>query len=215
MSIKNKIKILILGGTQMVGRDFVETIKNDIRYDIHIANRGLTNSEIFPNIKKILIDRNSSENCQSLSNKYFDIIVDFSCYNLSQFLNTIKYVQYKYYILISSTCSSDPRVINDPSHLMYRYCKDKQHIEEYILKNSKNVTIIRPCIIYGKYDYTNRFYEKNNKFYFKNTNQLVESNEYYIYIKDLSKWLYVYICQEENLNFTKIIKITGNSVKNY
>ena len=47
MSKKNDI--LVLGGTQMLGRDFVETLLSEHTndYNIYIANRGLTNNHLF------------------------------------------------------------------------------------------------------------------------------------------------------------------------
>jgi len=90
------MKILIVGGTQMVGRDFVEYyLENKKDCDIYLANRNVTNPNLF-DCKQILIDRNSKEKCKSLSEHgEFDIVVDFSCYNLSQFTNVLSSLKYK------------------------------------------------------------------------------------------------------------------------
>ena len=54
----NSKQILVLGGTQMLGRDFVETLcLNNSPFTITLANRGITNPELFHDLKKIKIDR--------------------------------------------------------------------------------------------------------------------------------------------------------------
>ena len=96
------MKILILGGTQMLGRDLVERLRDNTNYDITLANRGITNSNIFPELKRIKLDRNNKESCLVLSNNAYDYILDFSCYNLAQFQNTCHSIRGNNYIYIST-----------------------------------------------------------------------------------------------------------------
>jgi nucleoside-diphosphate-sugar epimerase len=108
-----KSKILVLGGTQMLGRDFVETLlEKDIDYDLALANRGITNSELFNNLSKIQIDRNIESECNKLNNSQYDYVIDFSCYTIDQFKNTINNLKYKKYIYISTMSVFDQNTIN-------------------------------------------------------------------------------------------------------
>jgi len=85
----NDKKILILGGTQMVGRDFVELcLENDVQPTL--ANRGITNKNIFTNLKTIYIDRKNKDSCTILKQEdTYDIVIDFSCYYTNDLINII------------------------------------------------------------------------------------------------------------------------------
>ena len=54
------IKILVLGGTQFIGRDLVETLMTDENYSLSLANRGISNTNLFNNLCKLNIDRNNN-----------------------------------------------------------------------------------------------------------------------------------------------------------
>jgi hypothetical protein len=206
--------ILVLGGTQMIGRDFLEFLsENKHNYDITICNRGITNSTLFPDIKKIFIDRNNNKQCSKLLNKNFDLIIDFSCYNVKQLSNILQYVKYKHYIILSTLCVSDNNVLLDQTHWLHSYCKNKKDLEEYIFKEKlKNFNVIRPCVLYGKHDYTNRFYEKDNIIYWKHNNLPVEKNKFYIPVRDFTNNLYSFINNQNNLYSTKAVHINGDGM---
>lgn len=203
-------KILVVGGTQMVGRDFVELLVSnpDNEYDIYLVNRGLTNSHQFANLRKIYLDRNNQNECKILNNQYFDVVVDFSCYTLNQFENINKNIQYKHYIFISTTATLDERLLTDTNHPMYLYAYNKKVIEEYIRQSVKNTTIVRPCIIYGSNDYTNRFYHKDNNFYRVSDNTLVVNDRYHVFVKNVSYYLSLLLGYKE----IKYANIDGNGM---
>lgn len=204
-------KLLIIGGTQMVGRDFVELLlelKNE--YEIYIANRGITNNNLFPEINHICIDRNTD--CSILKDKYFDIVVDFSCYNALQLYNIIKNIKYQNYIVISTLATINNKILNDTSEPLHNYAKYKKELERYILSNNLyNFTIVRPCVLYGKHDYTNRFYDKNNIIYWKYNNTEVVENKYYIPVRKFSQLLYNFI-ENNLLENNIIIHIDGDGI---
>lgn len=182
--------ILVLGGTQLLGRSFVEhTITN--KDNITLANRGLTNSNLFPETNKLRIDRNNEISCQKLSQNTYTHIIDFSCYTLTQFLNTWKYLNFKQYVYISTMSVFDYKTMRqkDTQNPYYWYCINKKEIEDYIVKNLTNVLIIRPVAIYGDNDYTNRFYKQNNQYYLKSTNLPVNNKEGYMFVEDFTKRL--------------------------
>lgn len=202
-------KILILGGTQMIGRDFVEYyLDRNLSNNIVIANRGITNNNLFIDIEKITIDRSKEDGCKDINFRYFDTIVDFSCYSINDLFNVLKYVKYSKYIVLSSLCSNDNNILLNKQHWLYSYCVGKKEIEQYItVNNIDNFTIVRPCVLYGKYDYTNRFYEKNNKIYWKNNDIEVVPDRYHIPVRQFSESLYK--CLDIN---AKIINIDGEGI---
>jgi len=204
-----KETILILGGTQMVGRDFVETIQNtNPEYYLYLANRGITNKSLFPHINTIIVDRNNKESCSILSSYVFDIVIDFSCYNVKQYLNVIDYLKYKKYILISTQSVMDSNTLhkkdlNDP---YYWYCFNKKELEDYIKTKNTKTIIVRPGAIYGENDYTNRFEKREGKYYWKNTNIEPTEDKGCIYIKKFTSYLIQNILLLDNEQ-TQILQI--------
>lgn len=200
-------KILVLGGTQMLGRDFVETlIQSNKSYDIVIANRGITNSELFNNLNRIKYDRNISNDCIKLNIHEYDYVIDFSCYTLNQFINAIHNLKYKKYIYISTMSVFDHTTINKKNinDNYYWYCFNKKQIEEYILFNVKNILIVRPCAIYGEHDYTQRFYKKEDKYYLKSNDNWVENEYGYMFIKKFTEKLLSHIDTDTNNTIKEI-----------
>lgn len=185
-------KILVLGGTQMIGRDFIEYyLENNSPNNITIANRGITNNNLFNNIEKIIIDRSQENGCQNLHLEYFDIVLDFSCYNVNDLSRVLKHIRYGRYIVLSSLCSVDEYVLSNQDHWLHNYCLGKKQLEDYILANHiKDFTIVRPCVLYGKHDYTNRFYERQNKIYWKHNDTEVLEDRYHISVRKFTQYLF-------------------------
>lgn len=179
--LKNKMNILILGGSKFVGKSFVEYASIDERYNLYLANRGT--------IKKpdIIVDRNVEKDCINLKSRKYDVVVDFSCYDLNQFKNTYQFLNFNKYIFISTKAVEGLPFKNaSPDDEMVKYAQNKKECEDFIIKNIENYSIIRPCYIVGKDDYTNRFYKKDNKYYWNNGSQL----NYYIEVDDVSKIIF-------------------------
>lgn len=156
------MKILILGGTLFIGKRFVESIQNK-KYDIILANRGISGKV------DIKIDRNNIESCKNL-NDYYDIVVDFSCYNLDQLTNVLSNIQFNKYIFISTSGVDflPFRNVGPADYEMAAYIFNKKKCEDYITENISNYKIIRPCYVVGEGDYTNRFYKSGGKYYWNN-----------------------------------------------
>jgi len=171
-------KILILGGTKFVGRQLVEKLIEDKSNEIYLFNRGETNPSIFPGVQKIIGDR-ETEDINQIKDHSWDYVVDFSSFYPQSLKNTILNINkdVKNYIYISSisaysfanydssfrieedyelrTCSKEEALNTE----LKTYGKRKAACEK-ILKSFDwlNNTILRPSIIYGKYDWTDRFY---------------------------------------------------------
>lgn len=188
----SKKRILVIGGTRMIGRDFVEySMQNQKNYEIYIANRNITNPNLFT-CNHIKIDRNSPEQCKSLADYgEFDIIVDFSCYNSRQLYNVLLNTKYKKYYIISTTATTQDFVLKDKSNPMYNYANDKLALENYINSTTlkDRICIVRPCIVYGEHDYSNRFYKNGDNFYYKDTKKIVHNDINHIYVRDFTKKL--------------------------
>ncbi|NBP58967.1 hypothetical protein EBU71_20960, partial [bacterium] len=65
---------------------------------------------------------------------------------------------------------------------MARYAYNKKECEDFIINNTKNYCIIRPCYIVGEGDYTDRFRKIGDKYYWKDGNEL----GYYIEVDKLA-----------------------------
>lgn len=167
-------QILVLGGTQMLGRDFVETLySNNSPFTITLANRGITNPELFHELKKFKIDRDEIESYSVLNEEHFDIVIDFSCYTVDHLVSSLKNIRYKKYILISTQSVFDTNLIdsNDYGNSYWRYCYNKKQIESLIYADNtiNNIALVRPCAVYGDHDYTYRFEKIGNEYYWRHT----------------------------------------------
>lgn len=67
------MKLLILGGTQFVGRHFTEQAL--LRgHEVTLFNRGQHNTELFPDVEKLKGDRDG--NLEALKRRYWDAVID-------------------------------------------------------------------------------------------------------------------------------------------
>lgn len=71
------MKILILGGTKFLGRALVEAAL-DRGHSLSLYNRGKTNPELFPEVEKIHGDR--AEGISGLGDKTWDVVIDTNGY---------------------------------------------------------------------------------------------------------------------------------------
>jgi len=167
------MRLLILGGTNFLGRHTVTTaIRNG--HDVTLFNRGKSNSDLFPDLKKITGDR--SCDIELLEGIKFDAVIDTSGYfpkNLKYITNTLKKNVEKY--IFVSTCSvfnmtdqpSDKvdeqgKLVNLDVDVdkddMATYGARKYLCEEVVREVfSDNFLIVRPGLIVGPYDPTYRF----------------------------------------------------------
>jgi 2'-hydroxyisoflavone reductase len=161
-------KILILGGTQFIGRNLVEQLQG---YEITLFNRQQTNADLFPDIHKIKGDR-ETDDIKQLSGVYWDYIIDLSCYypeGLAALLTELK-GQVGRYIFLSTlsaylldTEQFKSPITEDTATLVGDepggYGQRKADCELLLLQADwLDKIILRPSIVYGKYDYTDRFY---------------------------------------------------------
>lgn len=204
--------LLIIGGTQMVGRDFIEfCIENNSEYDISLANRGITNPSLFSHLKHIRIDRNTERGCSGLDKANYDIVIDFSCYNSQQLYSVLKYTHYSNYFLMSTLTVLDQSALSDKNNSLHKYALDKKLLEEYVLTNNLPITIVRTGAMFGKNDYTNRYYELDNKFYSRFNNQEIKESKYILNVRTFTTYLHDYVSKNSSQRNT-VIEINRDGI---
>lgn len=214
-------KILLLGGSQFVGKQLLERLsKNNV--EITVANRQNNTLPNYENVKYVKIDRyNETDIALLFQNQKFDIIYDMIAYSsydvkiLLQHLNGSEK-----YIVISSSAVYDniphqtlSEINFDPKHFTYqlerhdihKYKRGKQLVEATIVQKFPhiNYAIIRFPYILGQDDYTQRLRKYINYVKQNEEIQLNNSQEKFSFIHSTS----AAIALEElsNLTTTKFI----------
>jgi 2'-hydroxyisoflavone reductase len=162
--------ILILGGTQFLGRSFVEELEcSQNTKKITLCNRGVSNPELFSNLNKIKCDRNLEKDCQIIFNDFYDFVFDFSGYKVIQLSNISKYLRCHKYIYISTIS-----VLHEyADEVMKSYAYNKSLCEKFVNEIYKNNCIVRPTCVIGDNDNTNRFYKENEQYYWTSSKKKV------------------------------------------
>ncbi len=202
-------KVLVLGGTQFVGRVLVEELLKRGGYEVVLFNRGKTNAQLFPELRKIHGNRETDDLFQTCSEDW-DAVIDISGYypnTLQTFASRIQ-PHCKRYIFISTAsvynleisenkligedfdllpCSTEQRTDNT----MTTYGQRKVACEEALLQcDGLDAIILRPSVIYGPYDPFDRHYYwlyrvKNRKqILFPETGQT--SKDSFTFVNDLA-----------------------------
>jgi len=190
-----KEKILILGGTEFVGRLLVEALQEAGRYEIYLFNRGKTNPDLFPEVKRIIGDR-ETDDIEKLQQEQWDYIVDFSSFYPHSLQRTLDQINrdVKKYIYISTISVYDFKAYDLSFDIKEDYnrqsCSPEEAVDqtmktygkkkaacEVVLDEAEwlNAVILRPSVIYGRYDPTDRFYYWLRKL--KKANEIIIPNE--------------------------------------
>ncbi|MEM6345042.1 MAG: NAD-dependent epimerase/dehydratase family protein [Bacteroidota bacterium] len=169
--------ILILGGTKFVGRNITEFLNDQEDYELTLFNRAISNPNLFKNVKQIQGDRDDLSDVKKIFSKSWDYIIDVSCYYPHQLRYVLQgsFKQLKKYIFISTcsvydndayqkelrderaptlACSIQQETDKSPS----TYGNRKAACERALIASGLPYTILRPALIYGKYDPTDRLY---------------------------------------------------------
>ena len=170
-------KVLVIGGTLFIGRCLVEKLIQDSSISITLFNRGRTNPGLFPDVRRIHGDRETSD-IDQITCEDWDCIIDISCYfpnGLRELIPKLK-GRVGRYILVSTVSSyaleDSPSKNVTEEHELIRcsvqeaidtsgrtYGKRKAECDRILLEADwLDKIIIRPSIVYGKYDSTWRLY---------------------------------------------------------
>lgn len=206
-------KILIIGGTQFVGRNLVEQLLLLNKYDITLFNRGKTNPDLFPEVKRITGDRNTTD-LYKAAQQNWDCVIDISCYFPNPLEDFIKQLKGKTerYVFVSTvsvydfeeqqkskgyvredfpiyTCTEADKIDETGE----TYGKRKVACENLLLSQDwLNTLILRPGLIVGHHDHSNRLYywfyktKTQNSFIIPNQGKDIIS---YTDVSDFSKML--------------------------
>ena len=167
--------LLVIGGSYFAGRVFVETICRSGRYEISVFNRGHLPMGI-DGVTQLLGDReNPSAVNRNIPRKHWDVVVDFCAYTPEHIAilldNLTGSVGHYIYISTTSIYAPTPKVpiaedaakLNGPQPELgefadYGFLKWLAECRVEIKCQQKQIpfTILRPAIIYGRYNYAPR-----------------------------------------------------------
>ncbi len=172
-----KKDVLLLGGTSFVGRNLAEYLIAQEALNVTLFNRGVSNPNLFSETNQISGDRNNEKDVEQVFNTAWDYIIDVSCYYPHQLRNVLNgdLKHLKNYIFISTCsvydnsayqgklrdetapilpCTPEQEVDTEPQ----TYGQRKAQCERILVDSGKPYSILRPALIYGQYDPTDRLY---------------------------------------------------------
>ncbi len=169
-------RILIIGGTQFVGRVLVERLLAE-GIEPTLFHRGKTNADLFPDLRRFLGDRDTDDHT-AIAGHDWDVVFDMCAYyplSLATLLDRCR-GRIGRYVLISSISALDLRPIAtgklaDDSELLpcsaeamndttgASYGARKAECERVTLAREwLDSIILRPALVFGRYDFTDRLY---------------------------------------------------------
>ena len=168
-----KLNILILGGTGFLGPHTVNSAVSQ-GHTVTLFNRGKTNPNLFPDLEKIKGDRNTDD-IKKLAGRKWDVVIDTSAYyprtinlamevlkkNIKQYLLVSTISVYSDWSKVGMDETAPVGTIDDPTlgeitNTSYGPLKAlcEQSAEKHM---PGKVTVIRPGLIVGPRDKTDRF----------------------------------------------------------
>jgi 2'-hydroxyisoflavone reductase len=167
--------ILVIGGSYFAGRVCVETLARDPDNQITVVNRG--NQPIGrPGVVEIVCDRHDYRLKEALPKVTWQVVIDFCAYtplDVVQFMLAVPNEAIGQYIFISTASvyadtlnlpikEDTPKLTTPQKELGlaadygYNKWQAEQKVAAYCVKSRIPYTILRPTIIYGKYNYAPR-----------------------------------------------------------
>ena len=162
---EESMKILILGGTGVMGQALIPLLATRDNVKIYVTSRNDRKSDQ-KNVYYITGDAHKESFLENILHVTYDVIIDFMIYTTEEFMQRKDTLlkSTKQYIFFSSSRvyanSSEP--ITEKSLRLVDACNDKQYLstDEYALAKGRqenallsskkeNWTIIRPYITYG------------------------------------------------------------------
>jgi 2'-hydroxyisoflavone reductase len=174
------MKLLILGGTQFVGRYIVQSAL-DRSHEVTLFNRGKTNADLFPTVERLVGDRGSAttpSDLSALKGGKWDAVIDVNGYIPRQVRETIEATagNIGHYTFISSVSVFEDLTVNqlDESFPLAKWPETVPADSEQItgetygpLKVACEQTVsalmpghdlnVRPGLVIGPDDHTDRF----------------------------------------------------------
>ncbi|MEM8906303.1 MAG: NAD-dependent epimerase/dehydratase family protein [Bacteroidota bacterium] len=171
-------RILVLGGTQFVGRNLVETLLTLPNCDLTLFNRGKTNPHLFPQVKRLFGDRQVFSDLDKIGQQDWDIVFDCSAYfpiPLDHLLNQLKGKVGRYIYISTASIYDFDQITNEwidercpivpcseqekTNAEAWSYNARKAECERVVRsKDWLPYLIFRPGLIIGPHDPTDRLY---------------------------------------------------------
>lgn len=161
------MRILVLGGTQFLGRHVVDAALEH-GHRITLFNRGQTRPELFPDVEKLRGDRDGD--LEALAGRIFDAVVDTSGYVpriVEQTIDALGEVGHCTFVSSISvyadvstppTESSSLKELKEPTEEWREaYGELKVLCENVVRERFPNAFVPRPGLIVGPWDPTGRF----------------------------------------------------------
>ena len=179
------MKILILGGTQFVGKHLVSEFLQRGDHEITVFNRGVTNPYYHYNIETLTGDRYNND-YTTLSDRNWDAVIDVPSFKPSIVKEALDFLynSVNLYVFISTISVYDINKNLDTAYI--DYCNDKLEAEKLFHGKELKSLIFRPGILCGEGDITQRFDYTANGIYWKGTGNLVED---YTTVEDFVKFV--------------------------
>jgi len=161
------MKALVFGGSRFIGLHLVQALAAG-GHDVAVFNRGQTQADLPPQVKRLYGDRRVSESVKAaLGGERFDVVFDISGYLEEDLRPVLEVVRGRvdHYVFCSTTAVSavsDILPIREDFPLdrgprASDYAKGKIICEDLLLTFSPEaslpVTIIRPNMVYGPHNY--------------------------------------------------------------
>jgi 2'-hydroxyisoflavone reductase len=157
------VRLLVLGGTQFVGRALVEAALAR-GHELTLFNRGQTNPELFPEVERLRGDRDG--NVDALRGRSWDAVVDVAGFVPRVVRQSVELVDAPYYLFVSTRSVyadlSGPTDETAPLHgdvdsedISEHYGELKAMCERVVQERPSG--IVRPGLIVGPHDPTGRF----------------------------------------------------------
>jgi 2'-hydroxyisoflavone reductase len=162
------MRILVLGGTQFLGRHVVEAALAR-EHSLTLFNRGVTRPELFPDVEKLVGDRDGD--LSALEGRSFDAVVDTSGYVpriVAQTIDALGDVGHltfvssiSVYADLSQPCAEDAPVgvltEETEDYRSQAYGPLKALCEKLVRERFPGAFVPRPGLIVGPWDPTGRF----------------------------------------------------------
>lgn len=167
------MNILIIGGTKFLGRALVDAAREK-GHKLTLFNRGQTNPDLYPEIEKIQGDRDGE--ISNLGDRKWDAVIDTCGYVPRIVKSSVEFLQNKtnnYTFVSSISVYTESTDLNRDENAEVFELKDKTTedimaspesygglkflCEEEVTTIFDNSLIIRPGLIVGPHDPTNRF----------------------------------------------------------
>lgn len=160
-----------MGGTQFVGRTFTEEFLK-AGWDVTHFNRGKTNPDLFPGVRTIVGDRN--EDLSAIASQEWDVVVDVNAYlpHQTKRLNEALKDSVRRFVFVSTISvyekGDNPRLpessplqvlkedtgeVTNETYGAYKVLCEHLVTERW----GDKATILRPGVIIGPWDHTERF----------------------------------------------------------